>query len=57
MITQTTQKELTSTTSLEWSARQRIIVNSSLVVSGIGTALILGVFIALFVESLNIIGT
>jgi len=56
MKTQTTKKELTSTTSLEWSARQRIIVNSSLVVSGIGTALILGVFIALFVESLNIIG-
>jgi len=57
MKTQTTQKELTSTTSLEWSARQRIIVNSSLAVTGIATGLILGVFIALFVESLNIIGT
>ncbi len=42
MKTQTTQKELTSTTSLEWDARQRKIVISSFVVTGLVTALILG---------------
>jgi transcriptional regulatory protein LevR len=42
MKTQTIQKELTSTTSLEWDARQRKIVILSFVVTGLGTALILG---------------
>ncbi len=41
-MTQTTQKELTSTTSLAWDARQRKIVISSFLVTAIGTALILG---------------
>ena len=42
MKTQTTQKELTSTTSLEWDARQRKVVILSFLVTGLGTALILG---------------
>jgi len=43
METQTTQKELTSTTSLEWDARQRKIeVLAFSVATGLGTALILG---------------
>jgi len=42
MTTQTTQKELTSTTSLAWDARLQKIVISSFLVTGLGTALILG---------------
>jgi len=42
MSTQTTQKELTSTTSLAWDARQQKIVILSFAVTGLGTALILG---------------
>jgi len=42
MTTQTTQEELTSTTSLAWNARQRKIVILSFLVTGLGTALILG---------------
>jgi len=42
MKTQTTQKEPTSTTSLEWDAGQRKIVISSFAITGLATALILG---------------
>ncbi len=42
MSTQTIQKELTSTTSLAWNARQQKIVILSFLVTGLGTALILG---------------
>jgi len=42
MTTQTTQEELTSTTSLAWNARQRKIVILSFLVTGLGTVLILG---------------
>jgi len=42
MSTQTTQKEPTSTTSLAWNARQQKIVILSFLVTGLGTALILG---------------
>jgi len=42
MITQTTQKELTSTTSLAWDTRHQKIVISSFLVTGLGTELILG---------------
>ncbi len=42
MSTQTTQEELTSTTSLAWNARQQKVVALTFLVSGIGVALILG---------------
>lgn len=42
MSTQTIQKEPTSTTSLVWNARQRKIVILSVLVTGLGTVLILG---------------
>lgn len=42
MITQTTQKELTSIRDSEWNAENRKVVILSFVVTGLSTALILG---------------